>query len=569
MMSVLHSARGWATVFRKASAIAALFVASQIPCAEATTYYVSSSQGNDTNSGTNPAAAWLTVSNIYNHSYGGRSFRPGDSILFRAGDSFDGPVVVNQGGTNGVPITLDRYGSGANPIIYGDTPHAVWQAVAGYTGLYAADLGCLLPVAPIDRVYDTNGLVYYHLLQGTNTLANYLSTFTNTCWGSSGNYAYVMTRNSNAPAQLHLFRTSVVLLSGGYHIIQNLQIGNGGAGISVDGQSNIVRNNLIHDGTKSGIMVYDGVGTQVVSNTILNNGYTMIYLVGGGNNWVSYNTGITNGRTICGNVVLPAGWDTSGVGLDASTNNLVEHNYFAHMNQAFFDYYFEEGSEVRYNYGFHASCGASPSGTGLLFHHNILDLDGAGSGLSVSYAYDSTQSPGPATGTNLIYNNVIYNFTGYGCYGTSNSSAGVCLRNNIFVTPSTTTIMASMGQGVDLNYNLYFCSGGTPKQWTWNSAREATFGVFQAASGKEANGIYANPQFVSASPTNAADFQVKSNSPCVDAGQNLKLAGWLAPAAPYQDYLGTKIPQGAGPDIGTYEMISLNPPTGVHLDNLH
>jgi hypothetical protein len=50
---------------------------------QATTYYVDSSSGNDTNTGTSAAAAWKTLQKI-----NGSQFQPGDQILLKAGSEW-------------------------------------------------------------------------------------------------------------------------------------------------------------------------------------------------------------------------------------------------------------------------------------------------------------------------------------------------------------------------------------------------------------------------------------------------------------------------------------------------
>jgi len=574
-MKHLHTTLESAMKVLKVLAIAALCLIIHVPFADATTYYVSSSQGSDTNNGTSSSTPWQTLSNVYYHSFGGRAYHPGDSILLKSGDSFDGPLTVNQGGSNGSPIIISSYGIGARPIIYGDHPSAVWSLYTNTitnTGIYSAQLGSGGDIA-VSAVFDINGAQYTNSAQGARTLSNWLDTFTNYNWGTdSGVNVYVKTPDGNPPPQMHVMENATIKMSGAYHVILNLQVCHGGTGIGFGGAGNLISNNLVHDGFGTGIYANAATYSEIVSNSITNNGYTMIYLVGGGSNWCHFNTGISNGLVIMNNVHLAAGRDTSGVGMDGSSNNIVEYNYFAYMNQAFFDFYYEANSEVRYNCGFHANTGASPSGTGLKVHHNIFDLDGAGSGIKGGYAYLPGTSPamGP-TGNVIVYNNVIYNIGGSGqLVYTGNGVSNIVFRNNIFVTTNTASIMASVYAGTDMDYNLYYCTSGAPKQWSWNGAREATFANFQAASGLEAHGMYSNPQFVSANPVNTADFMIKSSSPCLFAGQNLMNAGLLvsllAPTGGYVDYLGAFIPQGAAPSIGAYEKIGPPaPPTDLHI----
>ena len=53
--------------------------------AAGTTYYIDSSGGNDSNSGTSTSAAWQTLTKV-----NGITFQPGDKILFKAGGAWSG-----------------------------------------------------------------------------------------------------------------------------------------------------------------------------------------------------------------------------------------------------------------------------------------------------------------------------------------------------------------------------------------------------------------------------------------------------------------------------------------------
>jgi hypothetical protein len=96
--------------------------------ASATTYYVSSSTGNDANSGTSSSAAWQTIAHV-----NGQSFNPGDSILFKRGDVWNESLAPASSGTSGNPITFDAYGAGAAPNLTGyyAVPATAWVLVTG------------------------------------------------------------------------------------------------------------------------------------------------------------------------------------------------------------------------------------------------------------------------------------------------------------------------------------------------------------------------------------------------------------------------------------------------------
>jgi hypothetical protein len=87
-------------------------------------YYVCSSEGSDSNSGTGPDKPWKTLEKV-NSSI----FVPGDTILFRAGSEFSGQLRVNSSGTAAAPILFTSYGQGDQPVINGATaPGGAYQA---------------------------------------------------------------------------------------------------------------------------------------------------------------------------------------------------------------------------------------------------------------------------------------------------------------------------------------------------------------------------------------------------------------------------------------------------------
>ncbi len=80
----------------------------------ATTYYVSSSTGNDANAGTSTSVPWKTIAHV-----NGQTFQPGDSILFKRGDVWNESLAPGSSGSLGNPIKFDAYGSGAAPNLNG------------------------------------------------------------------------------------------------------------------------------------------------------------------------------------------------------------------------------------------------------------------------------------------------------------------------------------------------------------------------------------------------------------------------------------------------------------------
>ena len=86
-----------------------------------TTYYVDSVSGSDTNVGTSTSAPWKTLAHLAVVSTGKVAFfGKNDRILLMAGQTHTGPLTLQfQGDVDGTNnnLVIDRYGTGANPII--------------------------------------------------------------------------------------------------------------------------------------------------------------------------------------------------------------------------------------------------------------------------------------------------------------------------------------------------------------------------------------------------------------------------------------------------------------------
>lgn len=80
-----------------------------------TTYYVDSTIGDDSNSGTSPETPWKTLDKVT-----ATTFLPGDTILLKSGSIWNGEWLWPKGsGTADAPIKIDKYGGDALPVING------------------------------------------------------------------------------------------------------------------------------------------------------------------------------------------------------------------------------------------------------------------------------------------------------------------------------------------------------------------------------------------------------------------------------------------------------------------
>jgi parallel beta-helix repeat protein len=349
-----------------------------------------------------------------------------------------------------------------------------------------------------------------------------------------------------------------------YVEIQDLDIRRSFIGINVEGGSGnvTIRNNSLRDILSIGIYLNGNGATSannvVENNTLTRTGNDALYTLMGSGNTFRRNTISVVTNQILG---IPTVGDQCGIGLQQSTNTMVEHNSISNVHRSCFDYYYETGSTVRYNFcnqpGTH---GAAPHGTGLSVYYNIFDLGGHGSGIN---AVNTGSSP------DLIYNNTFYATGGYALMGgdsVSNGGTGaIIFRNN--VVQGTSWYLMRRGDGLDeaginlsSDYNLFYTTG--PQLYSNLGISYSSFTDYQTASGQDAHSIFAAPQFVLTPPTlvagflsgiRAANFRLQSTSSGTRAGQNLQSAGFVGLTDQYVDYAGNPIPSGSQPNMGAFQ----------------
>jgi parallel beta-helix repeat protein len=96
-----------------------LFLVLTVQKSIGSTYYFSSSLGNDSRTSTqaqDPATPWKTLNKL-NAFF--NNLQPGDSVVFKRGDFFSGSITISRSGSAGLPITLSAYGNGNKPVITG------------------------------------------------------------------------------------------------------------------------------------------------------------------------------------------------------------------------------------------------------------------------------------------------------------------------------------------------------------------------------------------------------------------------------------------------------------------
>lgn len=83
--------------------------------ATAATYYINSIEGNDSYSGKDARNAWRSLERLNE-----TSFKPGDTILFKAGRIYEGQWTPKGSGSSQQPIHVGKFGEGYKPRLQGN-----------------------------------------------------------------------------------------------------------------------------------------------------------------------------------------------------------------------------------------------------------------------------------------------------------------------------------------------------------------------------------------------------------------------------------------------------------------
>ena len=210
----------------------------------ATNVYYVSVTGNDSNPGS-LAQPWKTISKVNSQM---SSFKPGDSVLFKRGETWTlnsngeaGSLNISASGSAGNPITFGAYGSGNLPVF--DGTHTTDSSPQN-RGLVVAGYNQLTSYVTIENFDLYNGIKQNFGL-GIGT----------------GNTANIIIQNS----VIHTNRT------GGYMLIYIANFGAQGSTNNI-----VVRDNLIYDSKWNGMRITGGVTNVTISGNqihqVLHNG---------------------------------------------------------------------------------------------------------------------------------------------------------------------------------------------------------------------------------------------------------------------------------------------------------
>jgi parallel beta-helix repeat protein len=479
-----------------------------IPSAQASaTYYVSSSTGDDANDGLSPEGAWQHLSKIYLKSISRPPFQPGDKILLKRDDQWEGQIRLEAHGTSQQPIIIGAYGHGLKPVLYGVGAYASWEPVAGHAGFYTFDMGAGSILGAVVQ----NGIILKTIYrrgslkqQGTSAILAHLQP--GAIAGQSGNRLWVRMSDLHSPQKtVRVFRLAGVSLANASYIqVENLDIQRFYTGIDVENSQQVtIRHDDVQDVLGIGIYLRSNDRNCFVeSNTVFHSGNTALYVLKGSRNTFRDNWVSDVERTVLG---VRVGGDAMGIGLQESQRSLVEYNYFTYSGGI--DFYYEKNSIVRYNYLSRVRSAGSPHGEDLEVYGNIYNLGGT------VEQHGSRGINAVATGPGIIsiFNNTIFNASDYFMMGTGLNGGRVEFSHNIAASTTGGSVITAFGAQVSSDHNCFFAPGDV--LFRYAKEQFSSLASYQKI-GLEQHSVFGDPQFLKVPPSTPVDFRIPVSSPC-------------------------------------------------------
>jgi hypothetical protein len=524
---------------------------------QATDYYVSPS-GSNWNSGKSPQKPWKSIGKV-----NGRTFKPGDRILFEGGKTFKGELEFNakDSGTPANPVTVGSYGGGRATINSGKKH-----------GLYAENC---------------SGFVVREL--------NFVGSGRTDPEGKSG-ILFFTDLTEDKPEYIRVDKVDV---SGyrqkGIHIsgsrrsdsgfkdvrITNADIhDNGNQGIAASGSQPL--GDWVHKGIYVGdCKVYDNAGISgkrghsgngIILSSV--DGAVIEYCEAYNNGWLSDDP--------CGGGPIGIwAWDSKNVVIqyceayDNKTGNKADGGGFdldGGCVNCVMQYNYSHGNHGA-GYGIYQYNGAREFKNNVV-RYNITERDGI-KNKHGGVNFWSTNSSGGMQNTR-VYNNTIF-------IGDQTNGAGIVdfpdeegtcyvydteIYNNIILTTPGKKVVDIPNPQSRWSFrgNCYWTYGGDI-QIRWGDSTYNSLNEWRVASGQErfggvGVGFKADPKLIDVGAGGTIGdarglatlnaYKLTSSSPLIDAGLDIESAFGID--AGNRDYYGTRIPNDGRYDVGAHEL---------------
>jgi hypothetical protein len=470
-----------------------------------TNYYISSSTGNNANNGTSSGTAWRTLDKII---YKTPAFQPGDSILFKRGDTFEGEISTTFTGTAQAPIVISAYGTGAKPIIYGDLTGRTWEAVSGRSGFYKTYVGYMVGSAGYEYysgawnvLHQVGGNITWSL-SDPDSLKKYLDGFelSNYGPGSAGSDTVWIRTNDGNPPNVHIFREGN-FAGGSYLVVRDLEIRNIWSAIKVYNVQHCTYRNLTTRNTMTPalFLVTHCQYCIVDSSQVDSASYTALYDYFGSHNTFRYNT-VRNVKD--GILGISKTAERCGIGLQTDTCAVVEYNTFDRIFDSGVDSYYCQGDTIRYNTVANTPGGIWLNGNNWVAQNNTVTSLSGGTGIDVT-----NHGPGQSTITN---NTMINTGSGLRVDTRENNGTTVFSGNTITAASSNSLFDEFIVSGISSSNNTFIGLGKLSSQGKTYS----TLAAFHSATGLETGSVsYSGPPTEASTAAPPLEYGLSQNYP--------------------------------------------------------
>jgi hypothetical protein len=503
-----------------------------------TVFYIDCSAA--TNGTGTQASPWNALA-----SANGFGFQPGDQLLLNRGTTCDGTLSPAGSGSAGSPITIDAYGTGAQPIIDGGTNYA---ALALENQQYW-EINNLEIVGG-----DKNGVTIYANVDNVNLDHIYLRNL-----NVHGAHWVPTTRDNSG---------EVVISSGGLHAVmsdilidgvtahdtqasEGISIYAGGSSVNASDQdlgNNItVQNSTAHDVGGDGILVMTASNVLMQNNVTYHTGQCSACTgstPGALWEWFCHTCTVQNNESYS-NSTWGQGYDGGDFDIDYyNTNNIVQYNY-GHDTAGYCisvfgaENYVDSDNIIRYN----------------VCSNNTQLANSPDPGEILLNTWDGGSIDGLQIYNNTIYWNPVTSGTAIvTTWATVTNNSPDLFENNIIYGAAPG--MITSGAPFTFSNNIYWMTGSGSPSWQFNGTTYTDFASYQSGTGQETGSLYTdpllnNPTYDSTGmPTSA--FTLQEGSPAIGAGTNV-CSGQSGCSMGTQDFFGNPLSSGSGYNIGAYQ----------------
>ena len=515
-------------------------------------YYVSVTDGDDSDTGLTPALAWATIAKV-----NGFAFAAGDTVSFNKGDTWRELLTIPRAGAADTYMVYNAYGTGDNPRLLGsntttwtDQGSNIWKSDQTFTDPYGGTYDAQA------FFENTNGTVTWgvHVANTGALTAEY-----NWTWASNYVYVYAATDPDVRYTSVEVPQRSyvVALNSKNYLHFDSIDIhysilaGYVFGGWPQASQTGLIieNSNISHIGIKNSENAYGidaGYSNMTVRGCDISNcGRRAI-------SFHLYGLGWTQTNVLVEDNYFHDGWHTTGPDISIGSSGyytasidgmIIRRNKFYDppTTAAFSELIFIQNSNG----------GVAGATMNNIYIYSNIFINSSNGGIHME----------TANGIN-IYNNTFYNHnTSYPGntfhINIAKVSPGYCtnikIKNNIFYTTGTYSssgnvpIFVKSGAlvdytAVDADYNLYYRYNSSVRVIEIESVHN--YPMTEIATLRTNTGWEAHGDFVSADMVDPAneDFQLNEGSPAIATGVDLDLL---------LDYAGN--PFAATPSIGAIE----------------